>query len=85
MRYWAPRSISVATWAQPNGLWKMTAQPSQKLTARHTPGMVQLQDLFFVKSHLVANLFFCSFLFSFAILVYLSFDGYSFLRFHTFR
>ena len=71
MRYWAPRSISVATWAQPRGLWKMTAQPSQKLTARHTPGMVQLQDLFFVKSHLVAvaNLFFCSFLFSFAILV----------------
>jgi hypothetical protein len=47
----------------------MTAQPSQKLTARHTPGMVQLQDLFFVKSHLVANLFFCSVLFPLVISV----------------
>ena len=70
MRYWAPKSISVATWAHPNGLWKMTAQPSQKLTARQTPGMVQLQERFFVKSHLVARRFFCSELFVFFILFF---------------
>jgi hypothetical protein len=52
--------MRVATWAQPSGPWKMTAQPSQELTARQMPGMVQLQDRFLVKSHLVANLFLCS-------------------------
>ena len=60
IRYWAPKSIKVATWEQPSGPWKMTAQPSQKLTARQTPGMVQLQERFFVNSHFVANLFFAS-------------------------
>lgn len=49
-----------ATWVQPKGLWKMTAQPSQKPTARQTPVMVQLKDLFLLKSHFVAGLVFCS-------------------------
>ena len=53
MRNWLPISMVDAICAHPLGLWKITAHPSEKASARYTPGMGQLHDWFFVRSHLV--------------------------------